>query len=537
MSSLKARKPHIIKRRLTLLSIGLLSLTSCLQTTGALYVSHPQIHTRERLVEQRQREQQWIEKQLGEADRIQTTYQGLRDFREFVGFYNELAVSLNPAQGKLDQLTNDTRAAELNAQLWKQRTAELEAYRSYVAALKGDDQTTSKSPEATTNTKTENNTAQPPSLSTPYGTTPSGITLPNPNDLVKTKAEAHPLDLFYDRLAYRNAVNAALKSNQLDDSHDFAGQMLYELTLSVSLTPGDRSKQFAQVELEVQYDPLERRAPEIARLYDNWVAALRMNMVAEIGHLQRRLMEHKLTEYDRRYFRWFVESFGPALYVRLQGELTERSSSKTISEFPVLAFFDLLSKKNAEVLPTLKENLTTMTPDEVKLINSNYSFSAVDVKELKSLLDEINQIERSLPEKYLDQTLSEPLPEKQLVAFRKAVAWAVWGAHYIELNKIVGITAPQLDKGTGFLSGGLMVMERRAYDSEKKVDDRKELRDGKERGLLSAHLLMDGAHDRREGLHQSLGASISQISHGRANPYFPSARAISARCGMRRQSI
>ena len=99
MPSLKAKKSHTVKQLLTILSIGLLFATSCSQTKGSLYVSHPQIHTRERLVDQRQREQQWIEKQLGETDKIQTTYQGLRDFREFVGFYNELAVSLNPAQG------------------------------------------------------------------------------------------------------------------------------------------------------------------------------------------------------------------------------------------------------------------------------------------------------------------------------------------------------------------------------------------------------------------------------------------------------
>lgn len=254
MLSLKAQKPNIGRQWFSILTIGLLFLTGCSHTMGTLYVSHPQIHTRERLVEQRQREQQWIEKQLGESDKIQTTYQGLRDFREFVGFYNELAVSFNPAQGKLDQLTNDTRASELNAQLWKQRTAELDAYRSYLAALKAGAPSSSGSTGTTTDTSksgsgqdtgknqtSANSTNPPPSTSAPLGTEPSKVTLPNPAELVQTKAQAHPLDLFYDRLAYRNAVNAALKSNQLDDSHDFAGQMLYELTLSVSLTPGNNS--------------------------------------------------------------------------------------------------------------------------------------------------------------------------------------------------------------------------------------------------------------------------------------------------------
>jgi hypothetical protein len=476
MSFVKAKKVYIVWLWFVLLSIGLLSLTSCCSShgTGKLYVSHPQIHTRERLVEQRHREQEWLENQLKVANDIKTTYQGLRDFREFVGFYNELAVSLNPTQGKLDQLTNDAQAAGLRAQLWKQRTAELDAYRSYIAALKSDNKTTSGNPETSTNTKAENNTAQPPSPSTPYGTTPKDITLPNPKDLVKTQAEAHPLDLFYDRLAYRNAVNAALKSNQLDDSHDFAGHMLYELTLSISLTPGNRSQQFAQVELKLIPEKLRARIPGLVQLYDNWVKDLQTIMVGDIFELQRRVTEKKLTEYDQKYLRWFVDRSGPALLLRMEkasGELYDEKTKdpKVIDDIKNRSWtarFELLSKHRGE---TKAETVLEMMRNQVefKKYKEIYSFGPNEVKDLEELL-------RALHDPKLSGIFSTQCSDDSKCALlRKTAGWAVWGAYFDQLEKLVGIKAPLFD-GEGYLdfTDGLKVTKREAYyDYKPLIDD------------------------------------------------------------------
>lgn len=476
MPSLKAKKSHTVKQLLTILSIGLLFATSCSQTKGSLYVSHPQIHTRERLVDQRQREQQWIEKQLGETDKIQTTYQGLRDFREFVGFYNELAVSLNPAQGKLDKLTNDTRASELNAQLWKQRTAELDAYRSYLAALKAGAPSTSGSTSTTTDTSktgagqdagktptAESTTSAPPSVSTPFGTEPGKLTLPSPAELVQTKAQAHPLDLFYDRLAYRNAVNAALKSNQLDDSHDFAGEMLYELTLSVSLTPGNRSQQFAQVELELLPETLKDRALSLPLLFDNWVDNLRANLIGDISELQHHVTARKLTEYEKKYLRWFVERFGPSLVSSMEEMFNEMSyyheQKKTV------AVDNILSKLAPRTQLELLAKTVLETTDKIKETKDSYPFGKEDIENLKALLKELCDAKLGdILSSYSDDKKVDDKDKKVKVLLRKIAGWAVWGTHLTQLERIVGITAPKFDEqGYIKLIDSFNVTKRDAY--------------------------------------------------------------------------
>jgi len=84
----------------------------CTTTYGKLHVGQPQIFTRERLVEERFRESDWLRKQLSKADEIKTSHHGIRDLREFVGVYNELKAEFDPAQGLLNRLDLKSQTLE-----------------------------------------------------------------------------------------------------------------------------------------------------------------------------------------------------------------------------------------------------------------------------------------------------------------------------------------------------------------------------------------------------------------------------------------
>jgi hypothetical protein len=60
-------------------------LAGCVDT-GRIYVSTPQVNTRERLVARRAVESESLRRQLTNSDSITTTFQGVEGFREFSGF-------------------------------------------------------------------------------------------------------------------------------------------------------------------------------------------------------------------------------------------------------------------------------------------------------------------------------------------------------------------------------------------------------------------------------------------------------------------
>ena len=60
-----------------------------------------------------------------------------------------------------------------------------------------------------------------------------------------------PIDDFRDRLAYREEVRTEIIENQLDDSHDIAGNTLYQLKFDATVVPHENVAAFAMVEAKV----------------------------------------------------------------------------------------------------------------------------------------------------------------------------------------------------------------------------------------------------------------------------------------------
>lgn len=300
-------------------------------TYGSVYVSHPEVNTRERLVEERLEESKWLRKQLELTDSIKTTFQGFQDTREFTALMAALEVEANPFEGELNRITQDTQVAELNAKLAQAKVAEYQAQQAYLKALSSDagfgGAPGQGSPPSGGGTPPQGGTS---SLETSDGGTPTegeenggdggsgggGDTtpeeqtqdqisestdeikaelkglqtlleeavLPTPSGLEKTEAGAGLLDLFRDKQAYRDAVNAALRRARLDDAHDIKGYALYDLGFDLSVVPGDNSSSFVEVQLELvpPGDTPEQRDDQIRGLFFDWVHSLESGITRQV---------------------------------------------------------------------------------------------------------------------------------------------------------------------------------------------------------------------------------------------------------------
>ncbi|MFN7951227.1 MAG: hypothetical protein U0610_05845 [bacterium] len=173
-SSARFQRPFVA----TLLAI----CTSC-AVPPRIYVDHPEVFTRERLLTARNREQYWLEKQL-ERD-TEPGLQGLRQLTRFQGTFVEAAASVGPASSD-----------------------ETSGVGSKAPAV----------PEAG---------------------------LPDPSKIVRSQAKLTAIEEFEERLAYRNAVNASLREVELDDAHDLFGQTIYTLKFDVTVLPGESDADYA----------------------------------------------------------------------------------------------------------------------------------------------------------------------------------------------------------------------------------------------------------------------------------------------------
>src|SRR5215510_15000423 len=72
---------------------------------GEILIGRPEVFTRQRLVNRRLTEQQWLETHLATTPSF--TFQGAQDVRVFEGLYNKTGVSVDPLAGKLSVAQNN----------------------------------------------------------------------------------------------------------------------------------------------------------------------------------------------------------------------------------------------------------------------------------------------------------------------------------------------------------------------------------------------------------------------------------------------
>ena len=190
---------------LTVAGASLVVLTGC-TTHGTVYISHPQVFTRERLVAAREKELQFLNTSLNAQ--VQSTFSAAQDVRTLSAFQDSLGVTVSPTAG-----------------------------------------------------------ASVPSASAPQLSDLSKMQLASPDSLVLAKnLSVSAVDQFNDEMAYRDAVNAVIREKELDDMHDREGKTLYTLKFDTALIPGDDVHQSALVKIKIE-GPNTNDIPEVYRLW------------------------------------------------------------------------------------------------------------------------------------------------------------------------------------------------------------------------------------------------------------------------------
>jgi hypothetical protein len=210
-----------------ILSIGigvaiLVALAACAgQNRGQVYVSQPEVFTRERLVDDRLQEYTWLEQQLGLADTAAGSFQGLSDERLLQGLTDSLSLSygLNSSASSSTGSATGTSSGGGGS------------------GTSGGGTSSGSGGSSTGQGNGGQGSSMPTSL-------PSG----NPN---KTQAQESLIDQFNDKEAYRDAVNARVRDVELDDTHDLRGRTMYTLKYNVSLVPAGREHRKAILFLKV----------------------------------------------------------------------------------------------------------------------------------------------------------------------------------------------------------------------------------------------------------------------------------------------
>ena len=255
--------------------------------TGTINVSHPQVDTRERLLNRRLEEQQWLESQLKIDGDFRLS--GSIDEREFIGFAASVKGNFDPLgaagslaagqalnqNSQLTDLQNNLQAAILRKELGQVQDStnifNLVAMPTNGVATAGVPITNLLAPSPVTV-----NVGAFASNNLPA--------LPNPGNITTTKSQLTTIQTLDDQLAKRNYIQALLREQELDDTHDLGGRTIYTLKFDLSVSPGKNNPSFGQVSIGID----NSTASPSLQTFNEWVKAFGDQLRDECLSLEER---------------------------------------------------------------------------------------------------------------------------------------------------------------------------------------------------------------------------------------------------------
>lgn len=323
--------------RVTLGIVGLLlfgcsSLIPKPETGGKLHVGRPQVFSRERLLNERLGEVNWLRDQLRKE--IDPGFQGLQDVRSARAIVQQLNLQFDVLQGRIDGAKKKSDEEAVSRQAERDRAQ----HQIDLAKLRQqlDDVNNRVKPEAGATQPDETLKAEiqklqasvkdlsdkieklsRPAAASPLPATgaarglldPSASRTLSPADALTTGAAPTSKESFEDQAAYRDFVNARIREKILDDSHDLNGSTLYELKFDVTFAPGTHTRRFVLARLKV-FDPLEE-LPNEKIVDDNFVDRVTVVLNQEINEFSKRLQDRaRNNALSEAWIRRVLTSFG-----------------------------------------------------------------------------------------------------------------------------------------------------------------------------------------------------------------------------------
>ena len=409
-------------------------------TYGSIEVGRPQIFTRERHINNRLREYQFLSTQLENIKTLEASEpRGYKDIRAFAGIYNQLQAQLNPLQGEIEALNHDAAILESKINLAK--------FEKQLAQIQGAE-TINQPTRVITTDETNALQAQVKELEekvktlekdsgSKKGLDPEEIkkyVLPKASEAEKTKVsfESRSLEALNDTMAFRNAVHSYMRDFQLDDTHDIRGSVLYDLKFDVTMTPGNNSQQLAKVEFEIinntnkinnNVDILEKYPYDT---YKKWVVDLINNINGEITEYQKIYYQNQMTKEQYLNLHYLISDLVPLkrLFENFKSNIPTDATPVMQSLIRDQIQDKVNNFKSFSLYSQFKSKLSSMKDE--KIINNTKkttiaSFFEEDYNNYSRMIDDIVNILHTINR---EETLNvnNPIEEETML---KAIGYAI----------------------------------------------------------------------------------------------------------------
>jgi hypothetical protein len=239
-------------------------------TTGSIYVGAPRVSARERLVNDRREQEDWLTKQLAAADDAVFGFQGAITTATLSSMAVGAQARFDPSNGvfgaqqsaNTDLIRQQGATASRSEQLRQSMIgdvqqklangtldttaalAQLQAINTQLPAASAPIAPTSASAGDFSGLNGRVATAlSAASASAPTAATAAGGAL--------TAMSVSPIDRFRDRLALRDEIRGERQKNALDDVHDLHRHTLYQLTFDTTVLPDDDTSAWSVVDVTV----------------------------------------------------------------------------------------------------------------------------------------------------------------------------------------------------------------------------------------------------------------------------------------------
>ncbi|SFW26689.1 hypothetical protein [Nitrosovibrio sp. Nv17] len=254
------------------------------QTAARILLSPPQVFTRERLINDRLKEESFLLDQLEKSKEEKLGWNLTRNLETLSALSGQMSLSVNPVS-KFN-FENQAQKANLQQQIEvTQLQGQLLNVQNQLKALQagtGTGPSTPANAPATTVTPGTDNLNVDGELYKRLdklieAISSKGVLLGPSTDLPTGTLE----DEFEDRLALRVRIREAINANSLDDVHDKDGNVLYRLQFTATILPGGKKGQFGVARLTIE--PPKLKPKDIKWLYHTWLSAVTSRMNQEKG--------------------------------------------------------------------------------------------------------------------------------------------------------------------------------------------------------------------------------------------------------------
>lgn len=126
------------------------------------------------------------------------------------------------------------------------------------------------------------------------------------------------IEAFRVQQSFREEVRNAIIENQLDDRHDLAGNTLYRLKFDASVIPGNDSSAWAEIRVNLKRKKTDKDEEELREVYERWMDDLREQVDATY---RKRIETAKSGDFESRVYKIGIGLISRALEQLSDAEL------------------------------------------------------------------------------------------------------------------------------------------------------------------------------------------------------------------------